>query len=82
MPKNIKITEEQYKILMEADEDMFPYVTNSPFKPFDGYNNITPEGNKEGEEKADSRTTGDMIQQMRTMDGIDTVHMVIYAPQL
>lgn len=54
---------------MEADENMFPYVTDSPFKPFDGYNNITPEGNKEGEEKADSRTTGDMIQQMRTMDG-------------
>ena len=68
MSKNIKITERQYKMLQETDEDTFPYVTDGDFKPFDGYNNITANGKIDGETPG-GVTTGDEIQQMRTMDG-------------
>ncbi len=69
MSKNIKITEEQYKMLQEADENMFPYVTDSDFKPFDGYGDITADGKINGEKPADINTTADKVQHMRTMDG-------------
>ena len=68
MLKNIKITERQYKMLMEADENVFPYVTDSDFKPFDGYY-ISADGNIDGETPAEANTTADMIAVMRTMDG-------------
>lgn len=57
MSKNIKITEEQYKMLQEADENMFPYVTDNDTKPFDGYGGITADGKINGEENADVRLT-------------------------
>ena len=40
MRRNIKITEEQYRMLQESSEDMFPYVTDSDAKPFNGYGDI------------------------------------------
>ncbi len=69
MSKNIKITEKQYKMLETADENMFPYVTDSDSKPFDGYNNISADGKKSGEENADENTTADKVAHMRTIDG-------------
>lgn len=69
MPKNIKITERQYKMLQEADEDMFPYVTDSDFKPYNGQSGITADGNIDGETPAKEPTTGDKIAAIRTMDG-------------
>ena len=69
MSKNIKITERQYKMLQEAEENLFPYVTDGDAKAFDGYNDITADGKIDGETNPDTKTTGDRIQQMRTMDG-------------
>lgn len=69
MNRNIKITESQYRMLQEADEEMFPYVTDNDAKPFNGYGDISADGKKSGEENADTKTTADKVQQMRTMDG-------------
>jgi len=69
MNRNIKISERQYKMLKEADEEMFPYVTDNDTKPFNGYGDISADGKKSGEENADQKTTADKVQQMRTMDG-------------
>ena len=68
MSKNIKITEEQYKMLQEADENMFPYVTDSNFKPFDG-NDVTANGKIDGETPATEITTADKIGKIRSVDG-------------
>jgi hypothetical protein len=69
MSRNIKISEEQYKMLQEANEDMFPYVTDSDFKPFDGYGNITADGKKDGVTPADKNTTSDDHAAKLTMQG-------------
>lgn len=69
MGKNIKISEEQYKMLQEASEDVFSYVTDSDFKPFDGQSSITADGKIDGETPSDNRLTGDKVAQMRTIDG-------------
>lgn len=68
MTRNIKITEEQYKMLQEADENMFPYVTDSNFKPFDGYD-VTANGKIDGETPATEITTADKIGKIRSVDG-------------
>ena len=68
MSKNIKITEEQYKLLQETDET-FTYVGDTESKPFDGYNNITPDGKIDGETPAPKRTTADEIGKIRSVDG-------------
>jgi hypothetical protein len=68
MLKNIKITERQYQMLQEADENTFPYVTNSISKPFDGNTNTTADGKVDGEENA-KPTTSDEVASMRRMDG-------------
>lgn len=69
MGKNIKISEEQYKMLQEASEEVFSYVTDSDFKPFDGQSSITADGKIDGETPSDSRLTGDKVAQMRNVDG-------------
>ena len=69
MNRNIKITESQYRMLQEADEEMFPYVTDNDAKPFNGYGEISADGKESGEENAHEKTTADKVQQMRTMDG-------------
>lgn len=68
MSKNIKISKRQYKMLQEADDNLFPYVTDDDSKNYDGYNNITANGKIDGETPANV-TIGDKIQQMRTIDG-------------
>lgn len=69
MHKNIKITQKQYKMLKEADESEFSYVSDSNFKPFDGFGGITTDGKIDGEENAEENLTTDKYQKMRTMDG-------------
>ena len=73
MNRNIKITESQYRMLQEADEEMFPYVTDNDAKPFNGYGDISADGKKSGEENADEKTT---------MVGIGIVHMAMSIQQL
>ena len=68
MPKNIKITEKQYKLLQETDET-FTYVGDTESKPFDGYNNITSDGKIDGETPATEITTADKIGKIRSVDG-------------
>lgn len=68
MPKNIKITEKQYKLLQETDET-FTYVSDTESKPFDGYNNITSDGKIDGETPATEITTADKIGKIRSVDG-------------
>lgn len=66
MRRNIKITEEQYRMLQESSEDMFPYVTDSDAKPFNGYGDISADGKEEGEKNAEEKTTTDKIGRIRT----------------
>lgn len=68
MSKNIKISEEQYKLLQETDET-FTYIGNTESKPFDGYGNITADGKIDGETAAPEKTTADKIGKMRSVDG-------------
>ena len=68
MSKNIKITEEQYKLLQETDET-FTYVGDTESKPFDGYGNITADGKIDGETAAPEKTTADKIGKIRSVDG-------------
>ena len=68
MSKNIKISEEQYKLLQETDET-FTYVGDTESKPFDGYGNITADGKIDGETAAPEKTTADRIGKMRSVDG-------------
>ncbi|MBO6244343.1 MAG: hypothetical protein J6O41_07285 [Clostridia bacterium] len=68
MSKNIKITQEQYKLLQETDET-FTYVGDTESKPFDGYGNITADGKIDGETAAPEKTTADRIGKMRSVDG-------------
>ena len=65
MAKNIKITEKQYKRLLEASEDVFTYFTDSDTKPYDGQVNVTANGKLTPEKNAKS-TTGDEIQKSLT----------------
>lgn len=71
MTRNIKITERQYKMLENLNEEEYTYLDNDDnTKPYTGYNEISPEGkNMDGITPPEKRTTGDKIQQMRTMDG-------------
>jgi len=68
MSKNIKISEEQYKLLQETDET-FTYIGDTESKPFDGYGNITADGKIDGETAAPEKTTADKIGKMRSVDG-------------
>ena len=68
MAKNIKITEKQYKRLLEASEDVFTYFTDSDTKPYDGQVNVTANGKLTPEKNA-KPTTGDEIQ--KSLDGLD-----------
>lgn len=68
MSKNIKISEEQYKLLQETDET-FTYIGDTESKPFDGYGNITADGKIDGETAAPEKTTADRIGKMRNVDG-------------
>ena len=68
MPKNIKITEKQYKLLQETDET-FTYVGDTERKRIDGYNNITSDGKIDGETPATEITTADKIGKIRSVDG-------------
>lgn len=68
MSKNIKISEEQYKLLQETDKT-FTYVGDTESKPFDGYGNITADGKIDGETAAPEKTTADRIGKMRSVDG-------------
>ena len=65
MAKNIKITEKQYRKLLETTEDTFSYVTDSDTIPNDGLKNITANGKLDGEKNA-KPTTGDKIQKSLT----------------
>lgn len=65
MPKNIKITEEQYKKILESKEDDFSYLTNSDTKPYDGQLNITANGKTEPDENANP-VTADKVQRSLT----------------
>lgn len=55
MRKNIKITQKQYRMLLEMDE----YVSNSDVKPYDGYGGITVDGKMDGETNGENVLTGD-----------------------
>lgn len=71
MARNIKITEKQYKMLENLNEEEYTYLdSDDNTNPYTGYNEISPEGkNPDGITPPEKRTTGDKIQQMRTMDG-------------
>ena len=69
MPKNIKITEKQYRMLQEADEEVFSYTTDSDVKPFDGFGGVNVDGKIDGETNAEEKVTSDRVEKMRTMDG-------------
>jgi len=65
MPKNIKITQKQYRKLLEASEDDFVYLTNSDTTPNDGLKNITANGKIDSETNA-KPTTGDKVAKTTT----------------
>ena len=69
MSKKIIITEKQYKMLENLNEDEFDYLSNSEFKPYDGYNNITADGKIDGTKPADKNTTADEHGKRLTMQG-------------
>lgn len=71
MTRNIKITERQYQMLENLNEEEYSYLNKDDnTKPYTGYNEISPDGkNMDGITPPEKRTTGDKIQQMRTMDG-------------
>lgn len=66
MSKNIKITERQYKMLMEMGENDFSYVSDNETKPYTGYNEITPDGHEDGETIAHNSLTTDELGKMET----------------
>lgn len=68
MTRNIKITEEQYKMLQETDET-FTYVGDTESKPFDGYGNITPDGKIDGETPADVKLITKKFSDNLSMQG-------------
>ncbi len=65
MPKNIKITKEQYKKLIESKEDDFSYLSNDDTKPCDGQLNITANGKVEYD-KNGKPVKADDVQKMLT----------------
>ena len=65
MPKNIKITEEQYKKILESTEDDFSYLSNNDTKPYDGQVNITANGKIEPDKNA-KPVTADKVQHSLT----------------
>ena len=68
MPKNIKITEKQYKMLQEEIDDSFTYFSDSDTKPYDGQVNISANGKIDGETNA-KPTTADKVQHSLTPQG-------------
>ena len=68
MPKNIKITEKQYKRIQEEIDNDFIYFTNNDTKPYDGQVNISANGKIDGETYANPTTT-DKVQQSLTPQG-------------
>lgn len=68
MVRNIKITEKQYNMLQEMDDDDFAYFTNDDTKPYDGQVNITADGKLNAETNSDP-TMGDKVQQTMTPQG-------------
>lgn len=68
MPKNIKITEKQYKRIQEEIDNDFIYFTDNNTKPYDGQVNISANGKIDGETYANPTTT-DKVQQSLTPQG-------------
>ena len=65
MPRNIKITEEQYNRIIESTEDTFSYITDDDTKPYDGQVNITANGKEEPTKNANP-VMGDKVQNSLT----------------
>lgn len=65
MSRNIKITEEQYKMLQEMEDESYSYVSEDSLPNYDGNKNVTANGKENPYEPGDN-TTGDMIQQELT----------------
>lgn len=65
MSRNIKITEEQYKMLQEMEDESYSYVGEDSLPNYDGNKNVTANGKENPYEPGDN-TTGDMIQQELT----------------
>lgn len=55
-PRNIKVTKEQMKLLEEAIDPGFSYMSNDDTKEFDGFTDIFPDGKLNSEEYGDPLT--------------------------
>lgn len=68
MSKTIKISQKQYRMLMESDDESFSYVGDSDINPYDNFAEISTDGINPDIDY-NNPTTGDMTASMRTMDG-------------
>lgn len=70
MPRNIKISQRQYRFLCETTEDNFTFQSNDDTKPFDAQLNISTNGKTEdGEENPKKNTTSDTQGAIETPQG-------------
>ena len=68
MTRNIKITERQYQMLENLNEEEYTYLDNDDnTKPYTGYNEISPEGkNMDGITPPKKRVKTDDVEKMET----------------
>jgi len=64
MHKNIKITEKQYRMLMNLNEEIFSYGSDSVERPYTGHKEITADGSIESDIPVKKQKTDDIEKEI------------------